>query len=205
MLYYQTIEPATLGLLKSLQALEALRGARLVGGTALALQIGHRKSVDLDFFGKILLSSEELRDLLSESHELKVVQEGRNINIYKLDQVKVDFVNYRYEWITGPVVEDGIVLADTRDIAAMKVNAIIGRGTKKDFIDLYFLLRIYPLSQIIDFYFQKYPDGNPFIALKSLSYFGDAESDPMPPMLIDVSWDEMKRTIRQHLVSLQNE
>ena len=131
------------------------------------------------------------------------MKESRNINIYEVDHIKVDFVNYRYDWISGPVLTDGLVLADTRDIAAMKVNAIIGRGTKKDFIDLYFLLRKYSLSEILDLYFQKYPDGNSFIALKSISFFGDAESDPMPLMLNDVSWDEIKETIREHLVKLQ--
>ncbi|MBQ9462560.1 MAG: nucleotidyl transferase AbiEii/AbiGii toxin family protein [Bacteroidales bacterium] len=141
MFQYQTIEPGTLQLLKQLQDLPILKESRLVGGTALALQLGHRKSVDLDFFGSINASSEELRDTLSYDHSLTVVKESKNINIYLIDGIKVDIVNYKYEWIDKPVEEDAITLAGIKDIAAMKIAAVVGRGTKKDFIDLFFLLR----------------------------------------------------------------
>lgn len=77
----------------------------------------------------------------------------------------------------------------------MKVAAIIGRGTKKDFIDLYFLLRIYSLQEILDLYSSKYPDGTLFVAIKSLTYFEDAESDPLPEMLEQIDWAEVKGTI----------
>lgn len=199
MLFYQTIKPATLALLKSLQILPVLKETRLVGGTALAMQLGHRVSIDLDFFGKIPVPSEVLRDYLSDNHRVSIIKEGRNINIYEVDGIKVDFVNYRYDWIDSPVVEDGLTLASIKDIAAMKVNAIIGRGTKKDFVDLYFLLRHYSLAELLELYFQKYPDGNSFIALKSISYFGDAESDPMPIMLEQEEWETMKNTIQEQL------
>ena len=79
----------------------------------------------------------------------------------------------------------------------MKVTAIIGRGTKKDFIDMYFLLQIFSLKEILDIYLQKYPDGSLFLALKSLSFFDDAEPDPMPVMYKAVSWDEIKQGVRQ--------
>ena len=141
MFQYQTIEPGTLQLLKQLQDLPILKESRLVGGTALALQLGHRKSVDLDFFGSINASSEELRDTLSYDHSLTVVKESKNINIYLIDGIKVDIVNYKYESIDKPVEEDAITLAGIKDIAAMKIAAVVGRGTKKDFIDLFFLLR----------------------------------------------------------------
>ena len=148
MLQYKTIDPGTLQLLKDLQSLPIFHSARLVGGTALALQLGHRNSVDLDIFGTIQASSEELRESLSEHHDIKVIKESKNINIYQVDGVKVDFVNYSYSWIDEPVAEEGITLAGLEDIAAMKVAAVIGRGTKKDFIDLFFLLQHFSLQEL---------------------------------------------------------
>lgn len=201
MLQYKTIEPGTLQLLKELQSSPIFEGTRLVGGTALALQLGHRSSIDLDFFGSVQASSEDIRDFLSEEHSITIVKESRNINIYLIDGIKVDIVNYRYQWIDSPVVGDGFVLAGLKDIAAMKIAAVVGRGTKKDFIDLYFLLQHFSLNEILDFYMQKYPDGSLFIAMKSLSYFEDAEADPMPVMFDDVSWEDVKVFIRQAIIS----
>ena len=201
MFQYQTIEPGTLQLLKQLQELPLLKASRLVGGTALALQLGHRKSVDLDLFGGIDASSEEIREALSMSHSITVVKESRNINIYLIDGIKVDFVNYKYAWIDKAVEEDTIILAGIKDIAAMRIAAVVGRGTKKDFIDIYFLLRQYSLQEILQLYLQKYPDGSLFIALKSLSYFEDAEPDPMPVMFEKVNWEDVKARIKQAVAS----
>jgi len=140
---------------------------------------------------------------LAESFDISIINESRSINIYDLQDVKVDFVNYQYEWIDEIVKEDGIRLADIKDIAAMKIAAIIGRGTKKDFVDLFFLLQHFSLQQILDLYTQKYPDGSLFIAIKSLAYFDDAESNPMPYMFDNISWSEIKSTIRSVVKGLQ--
>ena len=109
--------------------------------------------------------------------------------------VKVDIVNYPYPWIDEPVISDGIVLAGIKDIAAMKLAAITNRGTKKDFIDYHFLLQRYPLDELIGFYKLKYSDSQLFTALKSLTYFEDAEEDPMPNMIQKVDWSEVKSDI----------
>lgn len=202
MLQYKTIEPGTLQLLKALQSIPLLQGLRLVGGTSLALQLGHRKSVDLDLFGDFPYDSIDVRNALEESFFVTIIKESKNIKIYQVDAVKVDFVNYKYDWIDNPVLEDGITLAGIKDIAAMKVAAIIGRGTKKDFIDMYQLLQHFSLKEILEFYMQKYPDGSLFIALKSLSYFEDAESDPMPYLFVDTSWPTVKDSISDAVISL---
>lgn len=203
MLQYKTIEPGTLQLLKSLQALPLLQGLRLVSGTALALQLGHRKSVDLDLFGDFSAEGIEIRDTLEEQFSVSVIKESKNIKIYQVDGIKVDLVNYsRYPWIDNPIEEDGITLAGIKDIAAMKVAAIIGRGTKKDFIDMNRLLQIYSLKEILDMYMQKYPDGSLFIAMKSLSYFEDAESDPMPFMFDEIDWGVVKASIREAIAGI---
>ena len=175
MLSYRTIEPHTLELLKKLTANPLLRELRLVGGTALALQYGHRMSIDLDFFGKIEIDKEELKDSLRENGEFSVINETRNIHQYLIDGVKVDIVNYNYPWIDDSIEEDGLCLASPKDIAAMKINAIEGRGTKKDFIDIAELLKHYPLKELLDFHTQKYSDATTFRAMLSLSYFDDAE------------------------------
>ena len=191
MLHLSTVDSTTLELLKKLQSIPILHNTRLVGGTALALQIGHRKSVDLDFFA----SEDELTMALEQIGSLVVLKESPHIHIYQLNNVKIDVVDYQYSWIDDAVVMQGIRMASLRDIAAMKITAIIGRGTKKDFIDIAFLLQRFSINKILDFYSQKYPDGSTFMAMKSLAYFDDAEEDIMPYMLTDISWEKIKSQI----------
>lgn len=143
MLHLETVEYSTLELLRKLQSLPILRDTRLVGGTALALQLGHRKSVDLDFFGTITCEAEELISAIKTVASLIVLKESPHIHIYLVDGIKVDIVNYRYQWLDKPVVDQGIRMAGIKDIAAMKVTAVIGRGTKKDFIDISFYCIIF--------------------------------------------------------------
>jgi len=195
MLQLSAIEQNTFELLKKLQKLPLLAKTRLVGGTALALQIGHRKSIDLDFFGELDFEIQELIDSIKEFADLTILSESKNIHIYSINGIKVDFVNYKYPWIDDAISEDDILLAGIKDIAAMKISAIIGRGTKKDFIDIAFLLQKFSLKDILDFYSLKYNDGSIFAAMKSLTYFDDAENDIMPDMLIKKSWKQVKKEI----------
>lgn len=197
MLHYETIIPETHSLLEKLSTLPVLEDARLVGGTALALQLGHRTSVDLDFFGRINADSEDLRDILREVGRVEVSSVSKNINIFWINGVKVDMVNYPYPWLDLPIVEDGVRLASLNDIAAMKVSAIVNRGTKKDFIDLYTLLQHFALDELLDMYSRKYSDGSLFIVMKSLTYFDDAETDPMPNVLNDTTWETVKDFLRK--------
>lgn len=207
MLRYETIHPNTLGLLKKIQSLEMFADTRLVGGTALALQIGHRKSVDLDFFGKMDASLDEISIELSNFADVNPLSSSKAMRFLIVDGVKVDIVNYPYLWIDEPVREDGVILAGVKDISAMKLSAITNRGTKKDFIDLYFLLKTYSFNELIDFYLRKYSDVQLFTVLKSLTYFVDAEDDPLPMMIDSIEWDEVKAsiisTVNQYLFSKQ--
>ncbi|MBQ8812192.1 MAG: nucleotidyl transferase AbiEii/AbiGii toxin family protein [Bacteroidales bacterium] len=196
MLHYETISSDTLNLFKRLASLDELSEARLAGGTALALQIGHRKSIDLDFFGHIDYSMDELKMAMeSVSGDVQPINSTKTMRFYVVEGVKIDVVNYPYPWIGESVVDDGLVLAGVEDIAAMKLAAITNRGTKKDFIDLFFLLKTYSLSQMLDMYLEKYSGSQLFTVLKSLVYFVDAESDPMPNMLQTVTWEEVKAKI----------
>ncbi len=200
MLSLQTVEPNTLELLRKLTQLPILKDMRLVGGTALALQYGHRRSVDLDFFGHTTEDVDELTDALKYCvTQLALGGHSKRIKSYRLNGVKVDIVNYDYEWIDLPVVEDGLHLASPKDIAAMKVNAVIGRGTKKDFVDIYHLLQHYSFDELINFYLQKYPDGSEYRALLSMAYFADADQQPMPYMFSQIDWTDMKVLIREKI------
>lgn len=195
MLYLETVESSTLELLKKLQRLPVLEQTRLVGGTALALQLGHRKSIDLDFFGTVDCEAEYLRESIAGIASLTILKESPHIHIYIVDGIKVDVVNYKYPWLDDVVLEQGLRLASVSDIAAMKITAIIGRGTKKDFIDIAFLLHHFSLEEILHFYAAKYNDSSVFMAMKSLAYFDDAEADPMPDMFVNQSWQQVKAYI----------
>jgi len=200
MLSFQTIHPDTLELLRKLMQLPLLGEMRLVGGTALALQYGHRRSVDLDFFGNTTEDIDELTEALHDSVECVVRGNcSKRIKTYMLNGVKVDIVNYDYPWIGDFVDEEGLRLASPQDIAAMKVNAVMGRGTKKDFIDVYFLLRHFSFAELIKLYLKKYADGSEYRALLSMTYFGDADPQPMPYMYENVDWEAVKERIRQEV------
>lgn len=167
MLSFQTIEPDTLELLKALMAEPSFNGMRLVGGTSLALQYGHRQSVDIDMFGIFSPDASAMSERLKKLGQTFVVKESERIKIYTINGIKVDFVDYgNYPWIDDVIIENGLRLASPKDIAAMKINAIEGRGTKKDFIDVYFLLQHYSLNQLLDFYAKKYPEHSIFRALR---------------------------------------
>ena len=200
MLSFQTVVPDTLELLKKLMCQPLFQEMRLVGGTSLALQYGHRRSVDLDFFGKTTEDVEELTEVMHLCAE-QVVRGNctKRIKAFTLNGVKVDIVNYDYKWIDAPVIEGDLRLASPKDIAAMKVNAAMGRGTKKDFVDLYFLLKHYSFDEIMQFYLQKYTDGSEYRALLSMAYFVDADPQPMPFMLQQVDWEAVKNEIRNQV------
>ncbi len=199
MLFYETIDSKTLELLKKLQEIPEFSNLYLVGGTSLALQIGHRISVDIDLFGKINVDELTILKQLNRIGKITVLKKSQNINIYLIDGIKVDIVNYHYKWLNAPISIDGLLLADKKDIAAMKLSAITGRGTKKDFIDLYFLLQYYKLEEILNFYKQKYYDGSTFLVLKSLSYFSDADGDESLKILKPMNWNNVKKFIEQKL------
>ena len=204
MLSFQTITPNTLELLKKLAAMPELANMRLVGGTALALQYGHRQSIDLDFFSACTISIDQIESVCKKLGECTIFNRTEHIIQLTIDQIKVDFVDYTgYQWIDEPIVASGVTLASDKDIAAMKINAIINRGTKKDFIDLYVLLKHYSLSQILDFYHKKYPNFSDYRALMSLTYFEDAETQSMPKMFIPNTWEEMKDAIIENVKKYQ--
>ena len=204
MLYLQTVSPATFDLLKRISSISSLSDFSLAGGTALSLQIGHRISVDLDFFGKREFTADEILDLLASFKPMSIVSQNRNILILNVQGVKVDFVNYKYPLIsTTSIVSEGVRLHSLQDIAAMKLAAVAGRGRKRDFIDIYFLLQKFTLRQLMDFYNSKFEDGSEMMVARSLTFFDDAETDEAPKMLDEnFSWKNAKDLIRREIRKL---
>ncbi len=199
MLYTATVKPQLLELLNAVMNESTFDSFVLVGGTSLALQYGHRDSIDLDFFGNQPIDEDLFLSKLSLFGCVQLIKKSDNVLICTVNDIKVDLVSYPYTWI-GPVINvNKVRLASDRDIAAMKLNAIAGRGSKKDFIDLYFILQRFSLNDVISFYNEKYPDGSLFMVLKSLSYFEDADLELSPKMYIDVQWDEIKAFISEQL------
>ena len=203
MLHTTTVYPATLELLKSLMKVPALEGYNLAGGTALALQIGHRISVDLDFFGNVDFEPIDILDSIRDISEVNIINQSRAILILNTGGIKTDFVRYRYP-LLSPIVEiEGIRLLSTLDIGAMKLAAITNRGRKRDFFDLYFLLQTYTLRDLMDAYNAKYADGSEFLVNKSLVYFDDAEEDDLPEVFdTAVTWSLVKETVAQEVKQL---
>lgn len=170
----------------------------LAGGTGLALQVGHRKSYDLDWFSEKDFSTKKLKDTLSKIGEIEVIGEDRDILNCIIEGVKLSFFKYPFKKIfTFVEYQNGIKIADKRDIACMKVSVISARGSKKDFIDLFFLLKEFSLESILSWHRKKYINTKYSDAhlSKSLTYFKDADKDSMPIMLRLVKWADVKKDL----------
>jgi hypothetical protein len=193
----ETLAPETKRVLETLASQGVASGFYLAGGTSLALQLGHRESIDLDFFSSSDFSREQLKKSLSGYGHYEITNEEDGTLDGLLNDVKLTFLRYEYPLLFPLLSFGDISLADKRDIACMKIDAISSRGSKKDFIDLFFLLKEFSLEDIFGFFEQKYIDihYNKLHLLKSLTYFDDAEDDPSPKMLVPVSWEEVKQVI----------
>lgn len=180
-------------------AVPELEDFNLAGGTSLALQIGHRLSVDLDLFGARPFEKDEILDLADDLGTVRLMHATKNILVLDINGVKVDFVNYKYPLLREVHKESDIRLVSLPDIGAMKLAAITGRGRKRDFTDLFFLMNQYSLSELLTFYNQKYPDGSEFLVARSLTYFDDADQDESLNLLQNADWPTVKKTIENEV------
>ncbi len=171
----------------------------LAGGTALAIQLGHRQSIDLDWFSKSPFSNSDLKKELASLGNFRLDNEAVGTINGLLDGVRVSFFYYDYGLLFPFILFEGVNLADERDIAAMKIDAISSRGSKKDFVDVYFLLEKYQLPELVSFFEKKYSGikYNKLHILKSLIYFNDAEDEPMPRMFKRIEWRKIKEKIKE--------
>jgi len=198
MIHQNTLPKNTAKIVEDLQSntknFDFLDSFYLSGGTALSLQIGHRESEDLDFFSTTSFDPNLLQNKVSLLGKLSETElSAGTLNTF-VDNVKLQFLEYPYTLIKPTIRWNNITLSSIEDIACTKLQTIGMRGSKKDFLDLYFLLEKFSLSELFILLEQKYENINysKTHILKSLVYFEDAEFQPMPRMHADVSWPQVK-------------
>ena len=199
MLQTKTVEPGTFSLLKELMEVPSLQPFSLVGGTALSLRYGHRSSEDLDLFYHEKFDQPGIVKDLERVFKQRFVykQEHTTFGIFCfIDDIKVDIVHYPHLPIAPIETEKEIRFYSSTDISAMKIQAILGRGKKKDFWDLQELLKHYSLQQIIDWHKQKYPNQMLAISIPhAITYFVDADESETPISFKKQNWETIKRDI----------
>lgn len=181
------------------------KGTYMAGGSALALHFGHRISVDFDFFTNISFSSEKLAEDLKKIGNFKTQTVLDDTLLGVFNNVKFSIFYYQYPLVFPLLDYLGIKIADPKEIGAMKIAAVMDRGSKKDFIDLYFLSKKgIVLDDCLDYYQKKYGvlANNIYSIITSLSYFVDAEQSDMPEMMENVSWEEVKKFFEKEVVRL---
>jgi len=164
----------------------------LAGGTATALHLGHRLSFDLDFFSQSQAKPETIKSRLSDLGQLEVFQNDEGTFNGSLNDIKLSFFLYDYPLLNPPESYQGIKIAHLFDIGCMKLDAVSSRGTRRDFVDLYFIAQKHPLGELLELFNKKYPDAPTAHILKSLVYFSDAEQDPPLTMLVPLDWPAVK-------------
>jgi hypothetical protein len=202
MLQKETVDKAVFNLICALQEKNYLKDFILVGGTGLALIIGHRKSVDIDLFSSVDFDAEYILEKLESDFDFQMDFFGGNTIKGNSAGIKVDLLAHKYPWIGQTIEAENIRIASLDDISAMKVNSVANDGTRvKDFIDLYFLLTEYEynVENLLKNYKAKYSKRNTLHALKSLNYFDDVDLNDWPELIKkkDTSWSEIRETMNK--------
>ena len=182
------------GAVEDLAVRGVLDGFYLAGGTGLALRLGHRRSADFDFFSPREFAPGDLRLQLGEIDGLQIRQVVRGTLHLQLHEILVSFLHYPYPPLFPLSQFEVLSVADARDIACMKLDAIASRGSRRDFVDLYMVAKAYGLRAILEWAGRKYVAApyNRVHLLKALTYFVDAEHEPMPHMLVPLDWPAVR-------------
>lgn len=182
-----------------------LKSAYMAGGSSLALQLGHRISVDFDFFSESEFELKTVKNTLLKIGQYEGSNETPKTIVGQLDNVKFSLFHYPYPLIDQTIDFVGVHLASLADISAMKLVAITDRGTKKDYIDLYFLAnRCFSIENMFEYYDKKYHnfEVNKITLLKALQFFDDADGSEMPVMIEKINWEEIKDFFRKETIRL---
>ena len=178
MLHTQTVEAATLDLTRTLINDPELSSFNLVGGTALSLMMGYRKSIDIDLFTNRDFDAQYLSSHLSKTYSIQRIRILKNGIFCFIDNIKVDLIAHQYPILKPLKTEDGIRMLSMEDISAMKLSAILNSERRlKDFVDMHFLLEKFPLEKMTDAFGRKYPDVNVKMAHNALLYHSDINID----------------------------
>jgi len=197
MLRKETVTAGTLELLKNLALDKNLENFFLVGGTALSLQIGHRISIDIDLFSQNTFDETQMLRHLEATRGFQLDYLAKNTLKGQIDNIKVDLITHPYPLVNKLNEIEGIKIASLEDISAMKLNAILGNGTRlKDFVDIAFLSSYLSLRQMMEAYENKYASRNPVMILKALSYHGDVNfSEPIQMVNQKYTWKAIEKRL----------
>jgi hypothetical protein len=198
--FWDTITEDMNFVLNGFSQIEVGKHFYLAGGTALALQIGHRHSFDLDFFSQtedIPTIRTRLEETLAPFQATLADSSWGNL-VYLVKSVRVGFYGYSYDLMQPLIEKEGLRLASLEDIALMKLDALLSRAARKDFYDLYFICQKIPLRGLLDLAPQKYPSVRDFEVqvIKRLVFFENAENQVDPPLLRPVTWQTVKDYFR---------
>ena len=180
-MYYNILDQKRLSILPLLK--EFKNDFYLAGGTALALQLGHRDSIDFDFFSPDYIDTKKLfqkiKQVFNKHKILKVQDEKNTLTVFINENIKISFFTYPYKLISKPLNEPYLKLASIKDIGAMKLSAVVGRASNKDYIDIYYILKKISLVELLQGANKKTPELDRNLILKSLVYFKDIEKEPI--------------------------
>jgi len=191
----ETVDAGVERALADLRQLAILGRAYLAGGTGLALHLGHRRSVDLDFFASENFNEDAVVQQAQHLEGFSLASKNPGTIHAQLGGTKVSILAYDYPVLFPFQPFLGVNVADPREIGCMKISAIASRGTRRDFVDLYTVSQHFGLELLLGWFKKKFARTNysTIHVLKSLTYFEEAEQDPMPDMLVPLSWKEVKR------------
>ncbi|HEX3934885.1 MAG TPA: nucleotidyl transferase AbiEii/AbiGii toxin family protein, partial [Puia sp.] len=206
MLHTETVQARTLALIKRLSEDPVFKNFVLVGGTALSLQLGHRKSIDIDLFSADAFDAKAIGHYLDTQYKGEKIRVLRNGVFSLLDKIKVDMIAHQYPWIDAIKEAEGIRMASTQEIGAMKLNAIVGSGKRlKDFVDMHFLLEHHSLESLTHAYTAKYPETNASVAKNALLYHKEIIFDgDINLMDRKFNWRDIAKRLQQAVVHPQN-
>ena len=193
MLQQNAVSPPTLELLRDISALGQLNSFALGGGTSIAVRLGHRLSVDLDFFTNTEFETQTLFKLISKNFpSSELLFEKNQTVLFSIREVKVDFVLYPFPWLQPFDIIDDIRLLSFQDIVPMKLQAVSNRNAKKDYWDIEALLHKYSLEEMLKLFKQKFPQIDTGFIIHSLTDFEKADTEPDPDAFNNKSWDDIK-------------
>ena len=208
-LYFEVLSEAQQGLLSKIRFLKE-KGFYLAGGTGLALHLKHRSSIDFDFYNSSEFdTSVFLYQFQKEIEKVTLIQSAENTLSARLNGVETSLFTYPYRLLKPLIKTEYIDIASLEDIAAMKLIALIQRGSKRDFLDIYFLIKKLGLKEIISLSKEKYPPFNQYAALQALTYFEDAERESLSEREIkifrEITWGDVKGFIVQKAKKFKEE
>jgi hypothetical protein len=192
MLHYETVSPTLLKIIETICGESTFDAFRLVGGTALSLHLGHRKSVDADFFSDQPFDhAHSVARLTAILPGFMVVKQSIHGYAAVYQQVKIDVYTWQTQFLLPAVLVNGIRLADLPEIAALKFEAIINRKEEKDFRDVYALLQKFSLADLLGFFRERYPNYSPRLVTDHLLAAPYVERDLGIELITDIPWEQV--------------